>query len=152
MSTTTASAGTASKTTVQPYLWSFNGRCEEALNFYRDVLGAEIVMLMRFKDAPCPPDPEAVPPEWVDKVMHANLRIGESTIFASDGRCGDQNAGFNGFSLSLTVKTDAEARRLFDALADGGQVTMPMDKTFFASSFGMVVDRFGVTWMVIVEA
>jgi PhnB protein len=132
---------------VQPYL-QFEGRCEEAIAFYRRALGADIVMLMRFKDAP---DPNMATPGTAEKVMHASLRIGESTILASDGRCTGK-AGFQGFALSLTTKSDAEAERLFDVLADGGQVQMPMAKTFFASRFGMVADRFGVGWMVYVPA
>lgn len=132
---------------VQPYL-QFEGRCEEAIAFYRRALGAEIQMLMRFKDAP---DPNMATPGTAEKVMHASLRIGESTILASDGRCTGK-IGFQGFALSLTAKSDAEAERLFGALADGGQVQMPMAKTFFASRFGMVADRFGVGWMVYVPA
>jgi PhnB protein len=132
---------------VQPYL-QFEGRCEEAIAFYRRALGAEIEMLMRFKDAP---DPNMTAPGTAEKVMHASIRIGDSTILASDGRCTGK-PGFQGFALSLTAKSDAEAERLFGALADGGQVQMPMAKTFFASRFGMVADRFGVGWMVYVPA
>jgi len=130
---------------VQPYL-QFEGRCEEAIAFYRRALGAEVEMLMRFKDAP---DPNTATPATAEKVMHASLCIGESTILASDGRCTGK-PGFQGFALSLTAKSDAEAERLFATLADGGQVQMPMTKTFFASRFGMVADRFGVGWMVYV--
>lgn len=133
---------------VQPYLF-FDGRCEEALMFYRDVLGAEITALMRFSESPAPPPPGMVPPGSENKVMHANLRIGDSVIMASDGDC-RQKASFDGFSLSLTAADDAEAERLFAALAEGGQVRMPMSTTFFASRFGMLADRFGVGWMVIV--
>ena len=133
---------------VQPYLF-FDGRCEEALMFYRDVLGAEITALMRLSDSPAPPPPGMVPPGSENKVMHANLRIGDSIIMASDGDC-QQKASFDGFSLSLTAANDAEAERLFAALAEGGQVRMPMASTFFASRFGMLADRFGVGWMVIV--
>lgn len=132
---------------VQPYL-QFEGRCEEAIAFYRRALGAEIEMLMRFKDAP---DPNMTAPGTAEKVMHASIRIGDSTVLASDGRCTGK-PGFQGFALSLTAKSDAEAERLFGALADGGQVQMPMAKTFFASRFGMVADRFGVGWMVYVPA
>jgi len=130
---------------VQPYLF-FNGRCEEAIDFYRKALGAEVTMLMRFKDSP---DPAACAPGCGDKVMHANLRIGSSTVLASDGRCEGQPS-FQGFSLSLTVSNDAEADRLFAALSDGGQVQMPLTKTFFSSRFGMAADRFGVSWMIYV--
>ena len=130
---------------VQPYLF-FEGRCEEAIEFYRGALGAEVMMLMRFKDSP---DPGMVAPGTGDKVMHASFRIGETTVLASDGRC--QGApSFQGFALSLTVPNEAEAERLFGALGDGGQVQMPMTKTFFSPRFGMVADRFGVSWMVYV--
>jgi PhnB protein len=133
---------------VEPYLF-FDGRCEEAIEFYRAKLGAEVTMLMRFKDAPEPHQPGMVPPGAENKVMHANLRIGDTAVMASDGRClGKPN--FQGFALSLTAPTDADADRLFGALSDGGQVQMPLTKTFFSPRFGMVADRFGVSWMVIV--
>jgi PhnB protein len=133
---------------VQPYLF-FDGRCEEALEFYGKKLGAEVTMLMRFKESPEPPQPGLVPPGSEDKVMHASFRVGDTTMMASDGRClGKPN--FQGFALSLTVPNDAEADRLFTALADGGQVHMPLAKTFFSSRFGMVADRFGVSWMILV--
>jgi PhnB protein len=130
---------------VQPYLF-FEGRCEEAVEFYRRALGAEVEMLMRFKDSP---EPTMAPPGAADKVMHMSLRIGETTVLASDGRCQGQ-PGFQGFSLSLTVPNEAGAERLFAALADGGQVQMPLTKTFFSPRFGMVADRFGVSWMIYV--
>lgn len=133
---------------VQPYLY-FDGRCEETADFYRGALGAEVTLLMRFKDSPEPHAPGMVPPGAEDRVMHMSLRIGETSLMASDGRCLGQPS-FQGFSLSLTASSDAEAERLFAALADGGQVQMPLAKTFFASRFGMVADRFGVSWMVIV--
>ena len=132
---------------VQPYLF-FDGRCEEALEFYRSALGAEVEMLMRFKDSPEPPPPGMVPPGSENKVMHSSFRIGDATVMASDGRCTGQPS-FQGFSLSLTVADEAEAERLFAALADGGQVQMPLSKTFFSPRFGMVADRFGVSWMVV---
>ena len=132
---------------IQPYLF-FDGRCDEAIEFYRSALGAEVGMLMRFKDSP---DPQMGVPGLGDKVMHASLRIGETTILVSDGRCHDAPS-FQGFSLSLTVRDDAEADRLFAALAEGGQVQMPMTKTFFSSRFGMVADRFGVSWMIYVAS
>jgi PhnB protein len=132
---------------IQPYLF-FDGRCDEAIAFYQNALGAEVTMLMRFKDAP---EASIVPPESKDKVMHANLRIGGTTVLASDGRCmGEPN--FQGFALSLTAADVAEAERLFAALGDGGEVRMPLAKTFFSPSFGMIADRFGVTWMVYVTA
>jgi PhnB protein len=130
---------------IQPYLY-FDGRCEEAVEFYRRALGAEVTMLMRFKDSP---DRTMVPAGAEDKVMHMSFRIGDTTVLASDGRCLGRPS-FQGFSLSLTVPNDAEAERLFASLTDGGQVQMPMTKTFFASRFGMVADRFGVSWMIYV--
>jgi len=130
---------------IQPYLF-YEGRCEEALAFYRGALGAEVTMLMRFKESP---DPGMVAPGTGDKVMHASFRIGETTVLASDGRC-QGPATFQGFALSLTVPTEAEAERLFGALGDGGQVQMPLTKTFFSPRFGMVADRFGVSWMIYV--
>jgi len=133
---------------LQPYLF-FEGRCEEAIEFYRSALGAQVTMLMRFKDNPEPPPPGTVPPGSENKVMHANFRIGETTVLASDGRCGGRPT-FQGFSLALTPKTDAEAERLFASLAAGGQVQQPLIKTFFSSRFGVVADRFGVSWMVYV--
>ena len=133
---------------LQPYLF-FDGRCEEAIEFYRRALGAEVEMLMRFKDSPEPPKPGACPPGADDKVMHASLRIGQTTLMASDGRCSGK-PNFQGFSLSLTVPSEAEAGKLFTALADGGQVQMPLTKTFFSPSFGMVADKFGVCWMIYV--
>jgi PhnB protein len=133
---------------VQPYLF-FDGRCDEALEFYRKKLGAEVTMLMRFKDSPEPHQPGMVPPGSEDKVMHASFRIGDTIVMASDGRCLGQ-PNFQGFALSLTVPNDVEADRLFTPLADGGQVQMPLTKTFFSSRFGMVTDRFGVLWMIIV--
>jgi PhnB protein len=133
---------------VQPYLF-FDGRCDEALEFYRRTLRAEVTMLMRFKDSPEPHQPGMVPPGSENKVMHTSFRIGDTTVMASDGRCLGQPS-FQGFSLSLTVPNDAEAERLFAVLGDGGQVQMPLTKTFFASRFGMVADRFGVSWMIVV--
>jgi PhnB protein len=133
---------------VQPYLF-FDGRCEEAVEFYRRALGAEVTMLVRFKDSPEPHEPGMIPPGAGDKVMHLSFRIGETAVLASDGRC-EGRPSFQGFSLSLTVPDDAEAERLFASLTDGGQVQMPLTKTFFSSRFGMVADRFGVSWMIYV--
>jgi PhnB protein len=132
---------------VQPYLF-FDGRCDEAMEFYRAALGAETTFLMRFKDSP---DPGACPSGAEEKVMHANIRVGDTTLMASDGRCTGQ-ADFQGFSLSITVADAAEAERVFAALSDGGQVQMPLAQTFFSPRFGMVADRFGVSWMIIVAA
>jgi PhnB protein len=132
---------------VQPYL-NFNGRAQEAIDFYRKALGAEVTMLMHFKDCPDPQQSSMISPESKDKVMHAAIKIGDTTVFASDGRCtGAPN--FQGISLALNAKDEADAKRLFGALADGGQVQMPLGKTFFSPSFGMLADRFGVAWMVV---
>ena len=128
---------------IQPYLF-YNGRCDEAIAFYRAAAGAEVTMLMRFKDSP---EPTSHGVE--EKVMHASLRIGDTTVLVSDGRCSGA-LSFEGFALSLTVPDDAEAERLFAALGDGGQVQMPLTKTFFSSKFGMIIDRFGVMWMIYV--
>jgi len=132
---------------VQPYLF-FDGRAEEALDFYARTLSAKVEMLMRHKDSPEPPPPGMVPPGAENKVMHACFRIGETQVMASDGRCTGKPA-FQGFSLSVSANDEAHAKRLFNALADGGQVQMPLGKTFFSPAFGMVADRFGVSWMVI---
>lgn len=132
---------------VQPYLF-FEGRCEEALAFYGKTIGAKIVDLMRFKDSPEPPRPDMCPPGSDDKVMHASFTIGETTVMASDGRASGQ-PNFQGFALSLLAADEAEAKRLFAAVGEGGQVQMPLGKTFFSPAFGMVTDRFGVLWMVL---
>ena len=129
---------------VQPYLF-FGGHCEEALEFYRSALGAEVQMLMRYKESP-EPQP-GMPDCFEEKVMHASFRIGETTLMASDGMCEGKPA-FDGFSLSITVPDEAEADRVFAALAEGGLVTMPLEKTFWTPKFGMLTDRFGVGWMV----
>lgn len=130
---------------VQPYL-IFNGRCDEAIAFYKKTLKAEVPMLLRFKEAP---DQSMITPESAEKVMHCALKIGETVILASDGDCrGTRN--FGGFSLTITADSDAEAEKIFAALGDGGEVRMPMSPTFFATRFGMLSDRFGVGWMVIV--
>jgi PhnB protein len=131
---------------VEPYLF-FEGRCEEALEFYRQVLGAEVTFLTRFRESP---DPGMCPPGAEDKVMHANVRIGDSTLMVSDSLCLGPPA-FQGFSLSLALTDPAEAERIFAALADGGQVQMPLAKTFWSPCFGMVADRFGVSWMLNVQ-
>lgn len=134
---------------IQPYLF-FDGCCEQALEFYRKALGAKVEMLMRFRESPDRPPPGMVPPGSEDKVLHAELRIGDSVIMCSDGMAGGKPE-FKGFSLSITAKDERDADRLFNALADGGQVQMPLGKTFFSPRFGMVADRFGVGWMVIVQ-
>jgi PhnB protein len=131
---------------VQPYLM-FDGRTEEALNFYKSKLGAQVSALMRFKEAP---DQSMCAPGSGEKVMHSCFRIGDTSIMASDGECKGKT-NFQGFSLALNAANPAEAERLFNALSDGGKVQMPLTKTFFSPSFGMVADRFGVSWMVVVE-
>jgi PhnB protein len=133
---------------VQPYLF-FNGRCEEAMEFYRQALGAEMTMLMRFKDNPDTSPAGKLPPGSENRVMHMQFNVGDTTILASDGT-GQENPGFQGFALSLTVADEATADRLFAALVDGGQVRMPLTKTFFSPRFGMLADRFGVAWMIYV--
>jgi PhnB protein len=134
---------------VEPYLF-FDGRCDEAIEFYRRTLGAEVMMLMRFRDSPEPLQPGVCPPGSEDKVMHANLRIGDTVLMVSDGRCQGEPS-FQGFSLSLSVPDETDAERVFAVLREGGQVQMPLGETFFAQRFGMVADRFGVSWMVIVS-
>lgn len=136
-----------SQTSVQPYLF-FGGRCEEALTFYQSAVGAEVELLMHHKDSPEAPPPGMLPPGYENKVMHVTFRIGGTTLMASDG-CGE-SGGFSGFSLSLGVATEAEAARCFNALAEGGQVTMPLAKTFWSPCFGMLTDRFGMGWMITV--
>jgi PhnB protein len=131
---------------IQPYLF-FNGSCEQAIEFYRKALGAEIEMMMRFKESPEPPPPGAVPPGFENKIMHASFSVGQTTVLASDG-CSADKLGFQGFSLSLSVPTEAEADRAFNTLADGGQVKMPLMKTFFSPRFGMLEDRFGIGWII----
>jgi len=130
---------------VQPYL-NFDGRCEEAIEFYRSRLGAKVEMLMRFRESP---DPAACPANAGEKVMHSCIRIGETALMASDGY-NQGKPSFQGFSLTINARDEAEAQRLFASLGEGGQVQMPLAKTFFSPSFGMVADRFGVSWMVIV--
>lgn len=130
---------------VQPYLF-FDGRCEEAIEFYRRAISAEVTALIRFKDSP---DSGMAPRNAPDKVMHASLRVGETTVLASDDRC-EGRPVFQGFALSLTVADAAEAERLFAALSDGGHEQMPLTKTFFSPRFGMVADRFGASWMIYV--
>jgi PhnB protein len=135
-------------TKIQPYLF-FAGRCEEAINFYKTVLGAEVAMLMRYKDSPEPPPPGMLQAGFEDKVMHATIHIGGAVIMASDG-CDDKSR-FDGFRLSLALPTEADANRAFAGLSDGGEVQMPMTKTFWSPCFGMVTDRFGLGWMVTVS-
>lgn len=130
---------------IEPYLF-FGGRCEEALEFYRTAVGAEIQMMMRFKESPSPMPPGSIPPGFEEKVMHASFRIGGSRLMASDGN--EAGAKFGGFSLSIAVPSEAEADRVFAALSEGGKVGMPLSQTFWSPKFGMLTDRFGVDWMV----
>src|ERR1043165_834494 len=136
--------------TIQPYLF-FKGNCEQAVDFYRKALSAEVQIMMRFKDAPPNPSAPPQPPGWENKIMHVSLKIGDAVVMASDG-CGDGKVSFQGFSLSLAVPTEAEADRYFNALAEGGQIQMPLAKTFWSPRFGMLVDRFGIGWMINVVA
>ena len=130
---------------VQPYLF-FDVRCEEALDFYRKSLGAQVDMTMRYKESPEPPPPGMVPPGYENKIMHSSFRVGDSTVMAADDCTGHPKP--QGFSLSITVPDEAQADKVFGALAEGGKVTMPLSKTFWSPKFGMVDDRFGVHWMV----
>jgi PhnB protein len=131
--------------TIQPYLF-FGGRCEEALDFYKAALGAEVEMLMRYSDSPEPHQPGRLSEGYENKVMHASFRIGNTALMASDG-CGDADV-FGGFSLALNVETEAEADRYFSALLEGGTVIMPLAKTFWSPRFGMLTDKFGMGWMI----
>jgi len=133
----------------QIYLF-FNGRTEEALEFYKKTLGVEVEMMMRFKDAPGPKDPNCQPPNNPNGVMHSSFKLGDQRVMASDGNGGGK-ADFKGFALSLAVKDGGEADRVFTALSDGGQVQQPLIQTFFSPKFGMVQDKFGVGWMVLVN-
>lgn len=133
---------------IETYLF-FEGRCEEALAFYRRALGAEVTSLMRNRESPEPHQPGALPPGSEDKVLHAVVRIGDTTLMVSDGRCSGRPV-FQGFALTITAPDAAGADRMFAALADGGQVQMLLTRTFFSPRFGMVTDRFGVLWMIIV--
>ncbi|HEY9154704.1 MAG TPA: VOC family protein [Opitutaceae bacterium] len=134
-----------SKVLVQPYLF-FNGRCDEALAFYQKSLGAKVDFIMRYNESPQPPPPGAIPAGFEKKVMHVTFRIGDNILMASDGD--EDKPAFGGFSLSLTLPTEDEARAAFNALADGGQVSLPLGKTFWSPCFGMLKDRFGIAWMI----
>ncbi len=134
---------------VQSYLF-FDGKCEEALEFYTSAIGAKVDMMMRFSESPEKTNPEHMPPGSENKIMHASFMVGDTQIMASDGHCAGKSS-FQGFGLALNAANDAEAAKLFDAVGKGGQVQQPLTKTFFASSFGMVTDRYGVMWMVLAE-
>jgi PhnB protein len=130
---------------IQPYLF-FDGRAEEAIEFYKKAIGAKVEALMRWKDSP---DKSMATPTNADKVMHSAIKIGDTTVLASDGR-NTGNPNFQGFALTISAKDEAEADKLFAALGAGGKVTMPMTKTFFSPRFGMLADKFGVGWMILV--
>jgi PhnB protein len=134
-----------SKSVIEPYLF-FQGRCEEALKFYQEALGAEVQMIMRYKESPEPAPPGMIPANWGDKIMHSSMKIGSNIVMASDG-CGEVGK-FEGFKLSISVNTEAEAQKTFAALSEGGKVEMPLTKTFWSPLFGMLEDKFGVSWMV----
>jgi PhnB protein len=131
---------------IQPYLF-FNGNCEQAVEFYRTALGAQVQMMMRYKESPEPPPPGMVPPGFENKIMHTSFTVGQTTVMASDG-CSEGKPSFEGFSLSISVSSPADADRIFNALSAGGKVKLPLAKTFWSPRFGMVEDRFGVGWMV----
>ena len=135
---------------VQPYL-NFEGRCEEAVEFYRRALNAEVTTLMRYSESPEPCAPGMIPAGAENKIMHASFRIGETTVMASDCHC-QGKPNFQGISLAVSLPDGGKAARFFTALSDGGKVQMPLTKTFFSSHFGVVADRFGVTWMIVVGA
>lgn len=136
-------------TFIQPYL-IFSGRCEEALDFYQSALGAQVEMVLRFNESPDPVPAGMLQEGFENKIMHAAFRVGTTTILASDGR--DDASRFSGFSLALSAPSEADAERIFDALADGGRITMPLTRTFWSPCFGMLTDRFSVSWMVMVPA
>ena len=136
-----------SKASIQPYLF-FAGRCQEALEFYGSAIGAQVDMVMRFDESPDPVPAGMLQAGFEKKIMHSSFRVGGATIMASDGV--NDHAGFKGFSLALSVPTVAEADRAFAGLADGGTVQMPLEKTFWSPRYGMLTDRFGVSWMVMV--
>jgi PhnB protein len=136
-------------TIVQPYLF-FGGRCDEALEFYKNSVGASVEFLMRYNEGPEPPPSGRLPPGFEGKVMHASLRIGQSVLMASDG-C-EVGQAYSGFSLSVTFTAEADARQAFSALSSGGVVTMPLEKTFWSPCFGMLTDRFGIAWMISVAS
>lgn len=138
-------------TLVQPYLF-FGGRCDEAIAFYKKAIGAEVEMLMRFDESPEPMPPGMLGEGFEKKVMHASFKVGEMTLMASDGCGGEEEGGFHGFRLALSVPTPADADKAFEALAEGGKVDMPLAETFWSPRYGMVTDKFGLGWMVMVPA
>ncbi len=139
-----------SQSYIQPYLF-FAGRCEEALEFYKSAIGAETQMLLRYSDSPDSMPPGMLPDGYETKVMHASFKVGGSVILASDGCGGEESLGFRAFSLSLALPSAADMDRVFNALAEGGIVTMPLDRTFWSSRFGMLKDKFGMGWMITID-
>lgn len=140
---------TKSPAKLEPYLF-YEGRCEEAIEFYHKAIGAETVMLFRFADSPEPAQADCQPPGSGNKIMHATIKVGETVLLVSDGRCSGK-PNFQGMALSISVPAEADADRFFNALGDGGQVVMPLTKTFYSPRFGMVNDRFGLMWMIMVS-
>jgi len=130
---------------LQPYLF-FEGRCEEAISFYQKAVGAKAGVINRFKDSP---DPPIARPEMADKIMHAEIRIGDNVLLVSDGMSSTGQPRFQGFSLSLQVADAEEAEKVFLALSVGANIQTPLTETFFATRFGMLTDRFGIGWMII---
>jgi PhnB protein len=135
-------------TAIQPYLF-YGGRCEEALEFYKGAMGAQVDFMMRYNESPEPIPPGMVPPGFEKKIMHATFRVGTNVMMASDG-C-EPGAKIDGFRLAISVANEADAKKVFSALSAGGSVQMPLTKTFWTSCFGMLTDKFGVGWMVSVE-
>lgn len=136
---------------VSTYLF-FNGRCEEAVDYYKQTLGADVEMLMRFADAPDGYEPPGMPDAMKSKVMHVAFNVGDTSIMASDGMCnGESRPSFDGFSLSISVPDVASAEKVFDALAADGTVSQPLIETFFSPRFGIVADKFGVSWMIVAQ-
>lgn len=134
-----------STTIVEPYL-TFSGRCEEALEFYKQTVDAQVLFVMRFSESPEPPPPGVLSPGFENKIMHCHFKIGASSLMASDG-CDDKES-FGGFSLCLNAVDEADAQARFHALAEGGEITMPLGKTFWSPCFGMLKDKFGLRWMI----
>ena len=131
---------------VESYLF-FKGQCEEAMNFYKDTVGLEVLFMMRFSESP---DQSMTQPGMEDKIMHASVKIGDTPLMMSDGDCNGEME-FKGSSLSIGLDNEDEAKRIFDAMSAGGTVTMPLMKTFWSPCFGMFKDKFGIDWMINVD-
>jgi len=138
-----------SNTLIEPYLF-FDGNCEEAVEFYCEKLGAKVEMMMRYSECPDELPPEMSGEENAVKIMHVSFTIGGNRIMASDGGCGPDSGPprFGGISLSIGLDDESEAKRLFDQLAEGGKVEMPLGKTFWSPCFGTLTDKFGLDWMI----